>query len=65
MRILFQIAAQKRKVKEIKERAVSQVVGEFVAYSEEEMAEMGLYGYMIPKDKKLNQYTVSIAPEAD
>ncbi|MGT9550994.1 ribonuclease R family protein, partial [Enterococcus faecalis] len=51
------------KVKEIKERAVSQVVGEFVAYSEEEMAEMGLYGYMIPKDKKLNQYTVSIAPE--
>lgn len=42
---------------------MSQVVGEFVAYSEEEMAEMGLYGYMIPKDKKLNQYTVSIAPE--
>ncbi|MHC5215288.1 ribonuclease R [Enterococcus sp. LJL128] len=50
-------------VLEIKERAVSQIVGEFFAYSEEETAESDLYGYVLPKDKKISGLTVYIAAE--
>ncbi|MBL1227190.1 ribonuclease R [Enterococcus sp. BWR-S5] len=51
------------KVLEIKERAITQVVGEFTAYNEEEIAETDLYGYVLPKDKKLTGLTVFIASE--
>ncbi|MHC5229951.1 ribonuclease R [Enterococcus sp. LJL99] len=51
------------KVVEIKKRAINQIVGEFVAYNEEEIAEYDLYGYVIPKDKKINTLTVNIAAE--
>jgi len=47
----------------VNQRAVTQVVGEFVAYGPEEMATMGLYGYAIPKEKKLANFKVSIATE--
>lgn len=49
------------KVLEVKERAVTQVVGEFIAYNEEEIADTDLYGYVLPKDKKLNGLSVFIA----
>ena len=51
------------KVVEIKKRAINQIVGEFVAYNEEEISEYDLYGYVIPKDKKINKLTVNIAAE--
>lgn len=49
------------KVVAIKARAITQAVGEFVAYDEEQVAEADLYGYMIPKDKKLSGLTFFIA----
>lgn len=51
------------KVLEVKERAVTQVVGEFIAYNEEEIANTDLFGYVLPKDKKLNGLSVFIASE--
>ncbi|WP_086350315.1 ribonuclease R [Candidatus Enterococcus clewellii] len=51
------------KILEVKERAVTQVVGEFIAYNEEEIANTDLYGYVLPKDKKLNGLSVFIASE--
>lgn len=51
------------KVVEVKKRAINQIVGEFVAYNEEEISEYDLYGYVIPKDKKINKLTVNIAAE--
>ncbi|EPI5723155.1 ribonuclease R [Enterococcus hirae] len=46
------------KVVEIRKRATTQLAGEFVAYTEEEISETDLYGVVIPKDKKLNQFKV-------
>ena len=43
------------KVVEIRDRATTQLA-EFVAYSEEEIQETDLYGVVIPKDRKLNQF---------
>ncbi len=43
------------KVLEIKERAITQVVGEFTAYNEEEIAETDLYGYVLPKGQKTDR----------
>lgn len=51
------------KVLEVKERAITQVVGEFTAYNEEEIAETDLCGYVLPKDKKLSGLTVFIASD--
>ena len=51
------------KIVEIKKRAINQIVGEFVAYNEKEITEYDLYGYVIPKDKKINTLTVNIAAE--
>lgn len=51
------------KVKEIVKRSMTQVVGEFVAYGEEERQETDLYGYVVPQDKKLNNYKIFIAAE--
>ncbi|MBL1228058.1 ribonuclease R [Enterococcus sp. BWB1-3] len=47
----------------IQKRAITQIVGEFSAYDEEESAETDLYGYIIPKDKKLSRLTVYAAAE--
>ncbi|ENZ5656624.1 ribonuclease R [Enterococcus hirae] len=51
------------KVVEIRKRATTQLAGEFVAYTEEEISETDLYGVFIPKDKKLNQFKVYAAAE--
>ena len=51
------------KVVEIRDRATTQLAGEFVAYSEEEIQETDLYGVVIPKDRKLNQFKVYAAAE--
>ena len=50
------------KVVEIVERALTQVVGEFVLYDPTEQQESDLYGYVIPGDKKMSQYKIYIAP---
>lgn len=51
------------KVVEIRKRATTQLAGEFVAYTEEEISETDLYGVVIRKDKKLNQFKVYAAAE--
>lgn len=51
------------KVVEIRKRATTQLAGEFVAYTEEEISETDLFGVVIPKDKKLNQFKVYAAAE--
>lgn len=51
------------KVVEIRKRATTQLAGEFVTYTEEEISETDLYGVVIPKDKKLNQFKVYAAAE--
>ncbi|MEQ6205709.1 ribonuclease R [Enterococcus mundtii] len=51
------------KVVEIRQRATTQIAGEFIAYTEDEMAETDLYGVVIPKDKKMNQFKVYVAAE--
>lgn len=51
------------KVIEIKERAITQVVGEFIAYDEKEVSETDLYGYAVPKDKKMTGLTFNIAAQ--
>lgn len=48
---------------EIKERAITQVVGEFIAYDEKEVSETDLYGYAVPKDKKMTGLTFNIAAQ--
>lgn len=51
--------AEGRVVKVLK-RAFTQIVGEFVSFDKETVKETELYGYVIPKDKKLAAYQVSI-----
>ncbi|MDH6364617.1 ribonuclease R [Enterococcus sp. PF1-24] len=51
------------KVVEIRQRALQQAVGEFVAYNDDEIAESDLYGVVIPKDKKMQGFKIYIAAE--
>lgn len=51
------------KVVAIKTRAITQVVGEFIAYDEKEVNETDLYGYAVPKDKKMTGLTFNIAAQ--
>lgn len=51
------------KIVEIKKRAITQVVGEFIAYDDNEMNETDLYGYAVPKDKKMTGLTFNIAAQ--
>lgn len=51
------------KIVEIKTRAITQVVGEFIAYDEKEVSETDLYGYAVPKDKKMTGLTFNIAAQ--
>lgn len=45
----------------IQKRAITQIVGEFTAYTEAEIEETDLYGFVIPKDKKSSSFRVYIA----
>jgi ribonuclease R len=47
----------------IKQRAITQVVGEFIAYDDQEIKDTDLYGYAIPKDKKMTGLTLNIAAQ--
>lgn len=51
------------KITAILERGLTQLVGEFWAYSDEGIDETGLYGYVDPRDKKLNSYRVFVKAE--
>ena len=51
------------KITAILERNLTQLVGEFWAYNDEGIEETGLYGYVDPRDKKLNSYRVFIKAE--
>lgn len=51
------------KIIAIKTRAITQVVGEFIAYDEKEVSESDLYGYAVPKDKKMTGLTFNIAAQ--
>lgn len=51
------------KVVEIRQRATTQLAGEFVAYTDEEVKETDLYGVVIPKEKKMNQFKVYAVAE--
>ena len=47
----------------VQHRAITQVVGEFTAYDEQETAETGLYGVVHPKDKKLSRLRMNVAAQ--
>lgn len=51
------------KVVEIRQRGLTQLVGEFSLFSDEEIHETDLYGVVKPKDKKLGDFKVLIAAE--
>ncbi|EOL42193.1 ribonuclease R [Enterococcus phoeniculicola] len=51
------------KVVEVRQRKLTQIAGEFVAYSEEEVAETDLYGVVLPKDKKIGNFKVYAVAE--
>ncbi|MDT2756105.1 ribonuclease R [Enterococcus asini] len=51
------------KVVEIRKRNISQLVGEFTLFSEEEIVETDLYGVVKPKDKKLAAFQIFVAAE--
>ena len=46
---------------EIMERGTTTVVGEFQAYSDDEVKELNLYGYIRPEERKLKHLTIQIA----
>ena len=47
-------------IKSIKKRHMENIVGEFLPYSEDLKEESGYLGYLIPKEKKLQQYKVFV-----
>lgn len=47
-------------VTQVLERATTHVVGEFVPYEEDEVEEMGLYGYVVPTNQKFPNVSVHI-----
>ncbi|GMA54978.1 hypothetical protein GCM10025857_63350 [Alicyclobacillus contaminans] len=49
------------KVVEIRQRSITQVVGEFQLFSEEEIADTDLYGVITPKAKKLSGFKVLVS----
>ncbi len=52
--------AAEGQIVEIIERGTTQVVGEFHAYSDDEVKEYNLYGYIQPEERKLKHLTVQI-----
>ncbi|MGX6961357.1 ribonuclease R [Vagococcus xieshaowenii] len=55
--------AAEGRIVEVIARAMTQLVGEFVAYDEDLINETGLYGYISPKSKLMSHYKVYIAAE--
>ncbi|WP_443081325.1 ribonuclease R [Vagococcus sp.] len=55
--------AAEGKVVEIVSRSMTQIVGIFNLYSEADIQKSGLYGTIVPKDKKLNRYRLFVADE--
>lgn len=55
--------AAEGKITSVVERAMQQIVGEFVAYDDDLIEETGLYGYISPKTKQMAHYKIYIAPE--
>lgn len=51
------------KVVEVRKRGLTQLVGEFTLFSEEEIVETDLYGVVKPKDKKLAAFQIFVAAE--
>ncbi len=51
------------RVVEVRNRNISQIVGEFTLFPEEEIEESDLYGVVRPKDKKLEELNVYVAAE--
>ncbi|MGX7197155.1 ribonuclease R [Enterococcus olivae] len=51
------------KVVDVRQRQNNQIVGEFSAFSEDEIKESDLYGVVKPKDKKLEELQVFVAAE--
>lgn len=51
------------KIAEIRKRGTTQLAGEFVAYTDEEIKETDLYGVVVPKDRKLAKFKVYAAAE--
>ena len=49
------------KVVKVVERAFSEIVGEFHLFDEKEIADSDLYGYVTPKEKKLQDFKVYIS----
>lgn len=47
-------------IEEIVERNVTSLVGEFTAYDEQEVKKTGLYGYVEPQDKKMDNHIIYI-----
>lgn len=52
--------AAEGKIIEVLERNLSTVVGEFHAYTDQEVKERNLYGYMVPEERKMQNYTIQI-----
>ncbi|MHC5268161.1 ribonuclease R [Enterococcus sp. LJL98] len=59
----FQDKGAEGKVVEIKQRQLTQIVGEFTLFSDEEIRESDLYGVVKPKDKKLTGFKLFVAAE--
>lgn len=53
------LAAEGR-ITEIIEHKTKTIIGEFIPYTDQEVEEFGLYGYVIPEEKKLKHLTVQI-----
>ncbi|OTN77320.1 ribonuclease R [Enterococcus sp. 8G7_MSG3316] len=51
------------KIVDIKQRAITQLVGEFTLFDEREIEESDLYGVVQPKDKKLSELKVFIGAQ--
>lgn len=53
------LAAEGR-ITEIIEHGTTQIIGQFIPYTDEEVADLDLYGYVKPEEKKLKHLTVQI-----
>ena len=51
------------KITEVVERGISTVVGEFHAYSDSEVGEYNMYGYVHPGERKLKHLTIQIGQD--
>lgn len=52
--------AAEGKIIEVLERNLSTIVGEFHAYTDAEVKDLNLYGYVVPEERKMQQLTVQV-----